>query len=900
LPYDRALMSRARVAAVVLAAGIALGIGVATALNHALRLQVDEAVGDAGVHSPVAVTPRGARALPLRWVDMGGVGIPADGGRWGWDYLHDTRAFHDFILAEPPYVKEAEFRRVAQDWERYLDRMAGYGNNGVVVPAFLELVNFDRLDGGSAVYADGSPYRGRHRVLRERFTELFRAARARGFTVLLKTDMVALTEPLERYLRSRPEGMDPHAPGFWRAYGAAFDELFATTPEVGGVVIRVGEAGRLFSSPGWPYWSRFEVKDPQALRTMLRELLPVFEAHHRLLVLRTWSVGPGTLGGLHTDPATYDAALGGIESESLVVSTKYLQGDFFSFLPPNPTLARGAHRRIVEFQARREFEGFGAFPNYMAVPHQQALQAALARNPHVAGTWIWTQDGGPLRAGPRSLYPLHGSWAWIDANVYATSRLASDPGVDADAVARDWVARTLSADPEVVEAVSGILLRSREAVERGFYVRPFAERRVRLGAVDVPPLLWIMEWDQVGGWSAALGTMYRVAGDPARAVDEGFEAVHIVAESRRALERIEGRLTDRRAAYLEMHASLAYEESLLAALAHYRRTVLGLYAWLDTGEDAARQHWRRGLEEYRSARIRHQAAYGGRLDLPAFDFSPADAALAMADDTGRLAWLSRAQVAVLALLYLLGSGAVRLPAVFPGRALARVLWSHATLSPVRDDVASRHSWSAVLLLAAASAIAVATVSSFVSWRLAAFPVLALAALAAGLWLGWARATRVTPAAAAAAASPLLLPTALLAGAMSVRGPLHFWFLFWTAPHFRGAFVTLLVVLVVWAAAAIVASGRARTGSIRAAWGGALTSLGAVLLATSAVLPGTETLLHALHQPLALLPTTFAVAIGIVTYLGVPQSLSPALAVGGAVLVVSGLAVARARRAVGRG
>jgi hypothetical protein len=136
--------------------------------------------------------------------------------------------------------------------------------------------------------------------------------------------------------------------------------------------------------------------------------------------------------------------------------------------------------------------------------------------------------------------------------------------------------------------------------------------------------------------------------------------------------------------------------------------------------------------------------------------------------------------------------------------------------------------------------------------------------------------------------------------MSVRGPLHFWFLFWTAPRFRAAFVALLVVAVVWAAAAIVASGRARTGSTRAAWGGVLTSLGAVLLATSAVLPGTEALLQALHQPLALLPTTFAVAIGIVTYLGVPQSLSVPLALGGAALVGSGLALARARRAAGRG
>jgi hypothetical protein len=479
--------------------------------------------------------------------------------------------------------------------------------------------------------------------------------------------------------------------------------------------------------------------------------------------------------------------------------------------------------------------------------------------------------------------------------VYATSRLASDPWMDAAAVAREWVAREVSSDPDVVGAVSGILLRSREAVERGFYVRPFAERRVRIGAVDVPPLLWIMEWDQVGGWSAALGTIYRVAGgDPERATAEGFEAVRVVAESRRALEAVEVRLAGRPDAYRAMHASLLYEESLLHALAHYRRTFLGLYRWLDTGEDAARREWRQGLVEYRSARLRHQAAYGGRLDLPAFDFSPADGALAIADRTDRLAWLSRSLLALLAFLYLVGSGVV--PLAMPGRALARVLWADAALSPARQDLAPVP-WSAAILLLATSSITVAALSSFVSWRLALFAVLALATLGVGLWLGWTRAARVAPAAVAAALSPLLLPSALLAAAMSVRGPLHFWFLFWTAERFRAGFVTLLVVIAVWAAAAVLASGRALTGSARAAWGGVLAGVGAVLLVTSTVLPGTDALLHALHQPLALLPTTFAVAVGIVTYLGVPLSFATPLAVAGVVLVGGGLVLAGARRAV---
>jgi len=55
-------------------------------------------------------------------------------------------------------------------------------------------------------------------------------------------------------------------------------------------------------------------------------------------VLRSWSVGVGELGALHTDPAVYNAVLGDIASPALVISTKFTQGDYFAHLPLNPTL----------------------------------------------------------------------------------------------------------------------------------------------------------------------------------------------------------------------------------------------------------------------------------------------------------------------------------------------------------------------------------------------------------------------------------------------------------------------------------------------------------------------------------------------------------------------------------
>ena len=856
----RSRTGRARPGPILAALALAVGVWAGGHADRAFR------VAPAPAGPRLAEVPEGATLPPLtlRLVDAGGVGIPPASAGWDGDYSHNTRAFHELMRLEPPYVDERAFRGVRGEWETYLDRMAAYGNNGVVLPVFLELVNFDRLDDGYAVYAADSPYRARHLALRERFGELFGAASARGFGVYLKTDMLTLTEPLARHLGDRPGGLDASNPELWRTYRAALEELFAAFPSLDGVVVRVGEAGPLFNRPGWPYWSQFGVNDVARLRLMLRELLPVFEARGRSLILRTWSVGPGELGGLHTDPAVYDAALGDVDSPSLIVSTKYLQGDFFGFLPTNPTLLRGSQRRIVEFQARREFEGFGAFPNDLGAEHRRALRQVLAGNPRVVGTWLWTQDGGPLRAGPRSLYPLHGFWHWIDANVFVTSRLAADPGADVGSLTRDWVRREIADDPEVVEAVGGILARSRGIVLRGFYIRPFAEQRVRMGRVDVPPLLWIMEWDVLGGWSAALSAIYGlVRDDPDGAVAEGFAAAQEAGEARRALERLEPRLAHRSALYERMRRSLLYEESLLTTLAWYRGAFLAYYRWLDTGEAAAFERWGRSVEAYRIARDEHRSRYRGDLDFPAFEFGPADGAIDIARRGRGIAWTARIGLVLMV-------------------ALAAWWW--------------RRPRALILLLLASITFAVAALFSFATWRLPAWLLACTALFALALRWSWGSRGRSDSPAVTPMAAPAFAAVALMLGAVSLRGPLHAWLLFWSAPAFRGVLVAVLVALLVWIALGIVLSGWERTGRLSTSLGGLLIAAGATTCAGSLLTPGTRELLHALHEPLALLPLTHAIVQGILTYLGIPPAPATYAAAIGLLLVGGGLALARSRRA----
>ncbi len=218
--------------------------------------------------------------------------------------------------------------------------------------------------------------------------------------------------------------------------------------------------------------------------------------------------------------------LAGIDSPALIVSTKYTLGDFYSWLPLNRTLEQGDQRRIIEFQSRREFENFGAFPNDLGREYQFAMQQLLAANPKIEGIWTWTQDGGPWRAGPMTLYLKAGFWQLYELNTQVSGILARDPDADVTAVTAGVGARVLLGRPATVTAIVHAMNASRDAIEHGMYIKPFAEKRVFAIGLEPPPMMWIFEWDILTGDSAVLDVLYSISQDRVdEAIADGKQAV---------------------------------------------------------------------------------------------------------------------------------------------------------------------------------------------------------------------------------------------------------------------------------------------------------------------------------------------------------------------------------------
>ena len=823
-------------------------------------------------------------ALPHRFVDTGAIGTEPD--RTAYlaqdDYAHTSGALENVVLDAEPWIDAEGLDRAAEDWRQFVDHVVSYGYNGVYVAGFLEYVSFDTVGDGLEVYPEDHPERHRQAVLREQVGELWRYADQMGLDVVFKTDMLALSGPLEDYLERELGGIDANDPRLWEVYRAGLEEFFTTFPWADGLMIRIGEGGAIYNPQFWDYYSALAITDPQSVQTMLRTAAEVAAGHDATIYFRTWSVGVGDVGDMHTNPQTYERVLGDLDLPNLVVSTKFTMGDFDSFLPLNPTLLAGEHARVVELQGRREFEAFSAIPNDVGPTHQAAVQAFLAGDGDLQGLWLWTQDGGPWRAGPMSLYLKEGFWEFYDLNVYTGGLIGWDPDVDLSEANRRWVTRMLTSDPASVDAVTELLSLSRSAVLDGLYISPYAEQAVFALGLEPPPMMWLFKWDIVSGDSAALSAVYLGTRDRIdEALTEGERAVATAQQMRQLLLGVERDSFHDPELYDALLASVDYTEDLFVTLGAFREAFLRYYQWVDTGSPDAYDAWRTALVDYRAASAAHTQRWTGDLDLPPQEFFAADVGMRHAERAGV------ARAASWGLLALSLGGLALVPALRRGAftpwrlrqglraAPAWQRWS-VVLLPVVAVVGSRLTFSA----AASTAYLLVTLGSIALLAVVARVLLLVLRPGAD---GWALG--------AALGGALLLRTVLLTGAMSFTGPGGYWFRFWTDDLARTLYVAVATAALLWVLVVVALVLRSVYGvGLLGAVGPVLAGVGVPLLALGALISGVglEQALTTINDQMAVLPLGLSRILGIVTHLGIPTALPSWLVTSGTVLAVLGV------------
>ncbi|WP_203596800.1 hypothetical protein [Actinomadura bangladeshensis] len=825
------------------------------------------------------------------------MGLVADEAAFaaGDDYGLNTDVVGPALLGRAPWVDAKQAESIGAQFRQFVDHALADGYNGVVVPGFLEYVTFDGVGDGHAVYRKGDAHIARALAMRRAFGPAWKYAHEMGMKVYFQTDMLALSPPLKEYLGD----LDTSNARLWSVYRAGLHELFTAMPYVDGVVVRIGEGGEEYKLAGWDYHSEIKVTTVKQVRAMLTAFLRQADADDKDIVFRTWSVGVGAVGDMHTNPASYHEVLDGIESEHLIVSTKYSLGDFYSHLPLNTTLLTGEQKRIVEFQSRREFEGFGALPNDLGGLHQEALRTFLAKNPHVVGLWNWTQDGGPLRAGPMTLYLRTGFWQMWDLNVYLTARLAWDPDADVAAATNDWIRQTFSDDPDTISAIAQVMALSRSAIGKGLYIGPYADTRVKALGLEPPPMMWIFEWDIVTGDSAALDTIYKVARPRLdEAIEEGAEAVALARRMQTLIDGTEASEWRDPVLRRQFADTMAYQVDLFGVLAAYRTMALRHAQWLDTGSADAKAEWRAAEKRFRTAAAAHEKRYGNDTALPAYNFTAAEIGMKHADRDEAMAWLARALLAVLAIVFVLGA-APRLLRGAPGSAALQALWLGMT-RPWRVTSVTPGRLDRTLVWALPLAVLVVSRSVYTWFAAPAHLVLVL-----GAWLLFALVLRRLMrgrdrfALSAAIGGVALGRTLILLVPLAGRGPGRYWYDLWTEPALRSLYITIAFAAFCWTFVVAYRVMRDAYGlRRREATGATMIQIGVPLALLGALIAaiGLERALTVWNDQMALLPWGLSRILGITTYLGIPTALPAAAAALGLALTAGGLLAGMQKRA----
>lgn len=421
------------------------------------------------------------------------------------EVINWSKAPHN-TLEKKGVLPKKRGRRIRSNFETYAARVARIGYNGVSIDELSRLA-----------LADFYPPKLKRKIQRYRryYRRLFDIAGRQGLKVYITTDVMFFNRWIDKVTGGKRDRI-------FAVLADMLEELLREFPEIAGIIIRIGESDGV--DVRGSFRSRLTVKTPADANALLRRLLPVFEKQKRLLIFRTWTVGAHPIGDLMWNRRTYEAVFAGIESQSLIISMKYGESDFFRYLELNRHFLLDGRPKLIELQTRREYEGFGEYPAFVGREYafiRDSLELQSARG--IVGIQVWCQTGGWSRF--RNFTFLKNSSYWNELNTHVTLKLFRDRLNLEDAVASFLLDLEKNADtvpqanrsrrdksaskaksvnrpglndprPKNFADVLRFLELSDQVIRELLYDPAFAHQALYINRARVPPLLHVF-WDSV-------------------------------------------------------------------------------------------------------------------------------------------------------------------------------------------------------------------------------------------------------------------------------------------------------------------------------------------------------------------------------------------------------------------
>lgn len=295
------------------------------------------------------------------------------------------------------------------------------------------------------------------------------ASKAQGMAIYAMSDLVLFPKRLvEKYHIEKTFG-DPNNALTEKFIRAQINEMFDQFPDLDGLVVRIGET-YLQDAP-YHEGAINDKTNPEKtiipLMQILREEICVKRS--KKLLFRTWLAFDRNL-----EP--YMKINDAVEPHpNLIISIKHCEGDFHRGRPFSKLIGQGRHQQIIEVQCSREYEGKGAYPNYIAngviegfeehanMPEDEinCIQEFVKEKPELyAGIWTWSRGGGWEG-------PYIKSEMWSDLNAWVMAQWAKNTDISEEFIFNRYAKERLKLSGDNAVKFRKLCLLSAEAVIRG-------------------------------------------------------------------------------------------------------------------------------------------------------------------------------------------------------------------------------------------------------------------------------------------------------------------------------------------------------------------------------------------------------------------------------------------------
>ncbi|MCG9793152.1 hypothetical protein [Flavobacterium algicola] len=344
------------------------------------------------------------------------------------------------------------------------------GYNGKVYFLFESpalAINWESVD--ASILPKGSEDRNWVDAKAAQIKKMHAESKEQGMAIYAMSDLVLFPKRLIEKFKIEKTFGNPNDALTEKLIRAQINEMFDQFPDLDGLVVRIGET-YLHDAP----YHLGAIEDKTNAEKTIIPLIKILREEicvkrDKELIFRTWNA-------FDRDMTTYLNVSAAIEPhDNLVISVKHVEGDFHRANEFSKVIGQGRHRQIIEVQSAREYEGKGAYPNYIAngviegfeeharMPEDSinSIKEFVDKRPELyAGIWTWSRGGG--WDGPYVKDEL-----WCDVNSWVMAQWGQNTDKSEAFIFNRYATERLNLEGSSIAKFRELCLLSAEAVVRG-------------------------------------------------------------------------------------------------------------------------------------------------------------------------------------------------------------------------------------------------------------------------------------------------------------------------------------------------------------------------------------------------------------------------------------------------